>query len=216
MPSVVKWLTSAIDDLMVQSVAVGNLHFVWLMVKLGADPNAKYDSKSSLIHAVFRRDCRLLRFVIEAGADVNMADSFGLTPLHYAAMHGHSTMINILLTYGADPNVQDNVGWTPLHFAINSGTITGAHHLYYAMDDPLLMDIQGRTAFEVQQSSAFPALNVRLLNGRFDVFNPNASFPDWEPRMSAATIRARSLELIRSFHASPRPEDLTFDHSDPW
>lgn len=51
-------------------------------------------------------------------ADVNEADSYGLSPLHIAASLGHTECLRLLLQENAaDPNATDAHGNTPLHLA---------------------------------------------------------------------------------------------------
>ncbi|KAJ4251405.1 hypothetical protein NW762_011387 [Fusarium torreyae] len=51
-------------------------------------------------------------------------DSFGRTPLSYAAQEGHETAVLVLLEAAADINSQDNEGWTALFFATDEGHAT--------------------------------------------------------------------------------------------
>ncbi|WP_376697479.1 ankyrin repeat domain-containing protein [Wenzhouxiangella sp. EGI_FJ10305] len=58
---------------------------------------------------------------IEAGADPNVQDRQGRSPLHVAAWHGQTSIARVLLTSGANPNVRDDaVGETPLHTAVRA------------------------------------------------------------------------------------------------
>jgi ankyrin repeat protein len=61
----------------------------------------------------------MLRFLIDSGADVNLADHKGQhTALHFAAFDLHQEAVRILLQAGADPNAQDAHGWTPMHIVV--------------------------------------------------------------------------------------------------
>jgi uncharacterized protein len=49
-------------------------------------------------------------------AEVNAKDNRGFTPLHWAAMTGHTDIAKLLLTHGAEVNAKSNYG-TPLYVA---------------------------------------------------------------------------------------------------
>lgn len=54
--------------------------------------------------------------------DVTVADTFGLTPLHYACARGNRAAVEVLLTSGkVDVNVRDKQQNTPLHGACRVG-----------------------------------------------------------------------------------------------
>lgn len=68
------------------------------------------------------------RLLIEAGADVNAANSNGTTPLMYAktaAVGNASTdLLQLLLASGADINARDSAGRTALDYVmVNSETV---------------------------------------------------------------------------------------------
>ncbi|KAJ3587165.1 hypothetical protein NHX12_013554 [Muraenolepis orangiensis] len=55
------------------------------------------------------------------GPNVNCVDSTGYTPLHHAALNGHSEVVEALLRNEALTNVADNKGCYPLHLAAWKG-----------------------------------------------------------------------------------------------
>lgn len=55
---------------------------------------------------------------IENGVSVNLRDSEGRTPLHWAVDRGHLKIVEILLNKSADVNAKDNEGQTSLHYAV--------------------------------------------------------------------------------------------------
>ena len=57
------------------------------------------------------------RLLLEYGADPNIQNDYGRTPLHHAASFGTKEIVKELLDYEADPNVPNNNRWTPLHSA---------------------------------------------------------------------------------------------------
>lgn len=72
---------------------------------------------ASAISTVGLQDSVALAADIAAGADVNVSDRDGRTPLHAAALEGIEDATAMLLAAGADPNSRDDGGRTALHFA---------------------------------------------------------------------------------------------------
>lgn len=58
-----------------------------------------------------------VKLAVELGADVNAANTFGLTALHGAAYTGSDAIIRFLVEKGAKVNVTDSAGQTPLTIA---------------------------------------------------------------------------------------------------
>lgn len=59
--------------------------------------------------------------MLRQGADANVANNLGETPLHQAADSGQTALAQLLLDYRGDPNFQQNDGDTPLHHACFRG-----------------------------------------------------------------------------------------------
>ena len=57
--------------------------------------------------------------MIQAGAEVNLADKRGWTPLHHASRNGQVEVITALLAAGADKTIKDKDGKTPHDVAKN-------------------------------------------------------------------------------------------------
>jgi ankyrin repeat protein len=62
------------------------------------------------------------KLMIWTGADVNVRDAYGATPLFAAAGHGHPEVVRLLLQSGADALVLDDRGETALAYSIASGS----------------------------------------------------------------------------------------------
>ena len=52
---------------------------------------------------------------------LNLKNSIGLAPIHYAAYYSNKNIIDILIDYNADINIKDFYGDTPLHYGVKSG-----------------------------------------------------------------------------------------------
>ena len=59
--------------------------------------------------------------LLDAGADVNLADQDGSTPLHQAARRGSKEVVQLLLSKGAKPEAQDKNKATPAKLAHENG-----------------------------------------------------------------------------------------------
>ena len=87
--------------------------------------------------------------LLAAGADANVPDPDGMTPLHFAAMNGQIEAVRLLLAAGADPHAQDSLGRAPLHYAAFSDNTAVLDALRSAGADPgapgLAADHRGET-----------------------------------------------------------------------
>ncbi|XP_057798766.1 acyl-CoA-binding domain-containing protein 1 isoform X2 [Salvia miltiorrhiza] len=76
------------------------------------------DLKLDAIHAFAREgDEGNLVKCIESDVPLNLKDSEGRTPLHWAVDRGHLNITALLLNKNADVNAKDGEGQTPLHYA---------------------------------------------------------------------------------------------------
>ncbi|MHC4540586.1 MAG: ankyrin repeat domain-containing protein [Planctomycetota bacterium] len=64
---------------------------------------------------------QLVEALISEGADVNVGDKRGETPLHYAAQRRYRHVAKLLIADGAQINASSNSGETPLHCATRWG-----------------------------------------------------------------------------------------------
>ncbi|WP_253303100.1 ankyrin repeat domain-containing protein [Wolbachia endosymbiont of Phyllotreta cruciferae] len=69
--------------------------------------------------------CTLVDCLLKAGAEPNIQDYKGKTPLHYyaATYPVEKKYVDSLVSHGADLNIKDNNGKTPLQIAIDKGTL---------------------------------------------------------------------------------------------
>ncbi len=62
-----------------------------------------------------------LQAIIRSGADINLVDSNGWTPVHSSAYHGRLGCLQFLKTAGGKLDLCDNDGNTPAHLAAMEG-----------------------------------------------------------------------------------------------
>jgi len=89
----------------------------------GADPNAVtrcVQKLTPLQYAVGSEDVRMIKLLAKYGANVNLENNIGQTPLFDVAQYGKTDVARTLVKCGADVNVTDRLYHTPLHMAINN------------------------------------------------------------------------------------------------
>lgn len=89
---------------------------------------------------------------IENGVSVNLTDSEGRAPLHWAVDRGHFNVVEILLSKNADVNAKDNEGQTPLHYAAVCEREAIAQLLVKQLADPNLKDDDGNSPLDLSGS----------------------------------------------------------------
>lgn len=81
-------------------------------LRFGANPNpvgGPFFDETPLILAITTRAYVLLPILLEGGADTNLADIYGMTPIVHAVRTGSSKPVALLLAYGADPRLGRNL-----------------------------------------------------------------------------------------------------------
>lgn len=76
-------------------------------------------SMTSLYLSVMNNKQKTFKVLLKAGANLNIADNKGWTPLKKSVDDNRQTMFSQLLKAKADANLVNKDGWTPLHFTVN-------------------------------------------------------------------------------------------------
>jgi ankyrin repeat protein len=89
------------------------------LLKRGAVPSERYhgyEGNESMLHVASRENyVRIVDLLLKHGAEKNIRNDAGRTPLHYAVFKSNSECVEILLNHGVEVNVCDHDGVTPLH-----------------------------------------------------------------------------------------------------
>lgn len=93
-----------------------------------------------------RRDLTWMQFLIGKGANVNLRDAKGVTPLVAAVNANFIEGVELLVGRGARLNESNNAGETPLITAVHNRNVAVMRILLKAGADPDRADNSGRTA----------------------------------------------------------------------
>jgi ankyrin repeat protein len=153
-------------------------------IEAGVSPDVRYPSQTPvLVRAAQQGDSRVVRVLLDAGADCNTVDSRGCTALSCAALSGQLDCVQLLLAAGADPLTADHLGNTPLIVAVMTmgvdcarillpvsdlghyskggmkvlhGAVTIASEVCFELLQPHFADVDVRTRQGVDKSSGAP------------------------------------------------------------
>ncbi|XP_044729691.1 ankyrin repeat, SAM and basic leucine zipper domain-containing protein 1 [Chrysoperla carnea] len=173
------------------AASLGNAEIVSELLINGADPNIHKDSYTPLMAVCsceLERDENLVQCasdLISFNAKVKVADRYGMTPLMFAALHGHEQLVSLLMPL-SDLEAVDTQKWTALFFAVSRGHKNVVEQLLYPDMDLSKTDIRGSTVKEL-------AINKGYLDIAELVTDPNAldlvtledietntAIPEWE------------------------------------
>jgi uncharacterized protein len=96
--------------------------------------------------SVARSDATWIRFLLQRGADPNIRNKKGLTPLQLATALRFTEGVEALVKGGANVNVGDQTGETPLITAVHTGNVRLVRLLLEQGADPDHNDNSGRSA----------------------------------------------------------------------
>ncbi|HEX4848490.1 MAG TPA: ankyrin repeat domain-containing protein [Novosphingobium sp.] len=116
-------------------------------------------SGESALHIVTtRRDLTWMRFLIAKGANVNIRDARGVTPLVIACNLNFVEGVEVLIENGARVDESNNSGETPLITAVHNRNVPLMRLLLKAGADPDRADNSGRSARDYARLTNAPTL----------------------------------------------------------
>jgi len=95
---------------------------------------------------VYDNDLESFKAEFENGADLNMQNKYGWTPLHVAIRRDRRDMVEYLVDKGADIDKVDGVGWTPLMEAVMDEMTDLVGYLIQKGADKSIANQRGATA----------------------------------------------------------------------
>lgn len=164
--------------------------------KLGPDVDLEYN-RSLLGIAAEQRRTKVLRALLERGADIDAADDNGRSALFWAAWGPKSdlALVKLLLERGANPNRRTAFDGTPLHSAIMWEDAEVVAAMVRAGADPSAADASGQSARAAAagKKSLLDALGggVTPTGEPVRIVPPKKAMPPASPRPRGARQRAR-------------------------
>lgn len=119
--------------------------------------------ESELAKAATRGDLARVKALIDEGANVNVTDALGRTPLHMTAFYGRPKTAAHLIASGANVNAKDRVGMTPLHAAVLAGGQQEVELLLDKKADIKVPSEIGLTPLHLAAATGQPQLAALLL-----------------------------------------------------
>lgn len=118
---------------------IGRTEFMTILLEAGANPNYNNGRLPILNSAAGERDTETIKLMLNFGANPNILDDTGGTPLHkyFSSLPlSNLEIINILIENGVDVNKRDNNGETALGLIRRfSSSVSNSEHLTYDITD---------------------------------------------------------------------------------
>ncbi|XP_015234995.1 PREDICTED: arf-GAP with coiled-coil, ANK repeat and PH domain-containing protein 1 [Cyprinodon variegatus] len=132
--------------LLYRSAALQNFPVMADALAHGADVNwvnAAEESSTPLIQAVSVNALAACEFLLQNGANVNLADSNKRGPLHHATILGHTGLVCLFLKRGADYNARDKNDKDPITIAVDNANADIVTLLRIAKMNKEMRDMDG-------------------------------------------------------------------------
>ncbi len=124
-----------------------------------SDPIASgFELSDDLIDAVSDMDVVSLNVLLADGADINVADQKGNTPLMVASKNGNPRIVGIILAHNPDVDVKNADGKTALMIAAEHGQTLVVEQL-----------IEEGANFEAKNAEGFTPLEIARRNGHAEI-----------------------------------------------
>ena len=123
-------------SLMGYAIARGDLELANILINNGLKPDEKrnkFGQTYLMIAGVTRPlNIEILSLLLEAGADIEAKDKYGVTPLLQASGGPNKELLQFLINKGASVHAKSNRGQTTFWYAAQAGRIANLEALYAA------------------------------------------------------------------------------------
>lgn len=175
----------------------GNVATVQLLLRAGADMDAKDANKMTPLHvAAFYGHVDIVQLLLQSGADKDAKAVCDDTPLHYTARNGHTATAQLLLLAGVDQGTKNVYGKTALDVAQERGhtglvklleSVHGSQH-----SDPIISE----THALYEDAGASEALGISSSPSK--VIEANTSMCESMANAGAETVNQKTTSLAQT------------------
>ncbi|RKK66726.1 hypothetical protein BFJ69_g15146 [Fusarium oxysporum] len=150
-------------------------------------------TEDGLMAAVGKGHVEVVKLLLDKGADVNIPDKDGWTPVFSASWNGYVEVVKLLLDKGADVNIPDKNGWTPVSAASANGHVEVVKLLLDKGADVNIPDKNGWTPVSAASANRHVEVVKLLLDKGADV---NIPTKDGRTPVSAASANGHA-EVVK-------------------
>ncbi len=125
----------ALDMALIKTASEGNAGALAVLLQRGARPDAGAGETPALFAAAAANHTECIRVLLDAGADINVRNTKGSTPLMAAAFHGKLDALRQLLDAGADRHLRNNDNTNAEGFAKVRGSVEAVEMLSQNADE---------------------------------------------------------------------------------
>ena len=197
-------------SLLSNAALLGHLRMLRLLLDYGADieSGGRTQNCTPLIHATETGDLNVVKFLLDAGANLNVEASDGTSPLSHAAVAGNLDMIQLLYEHGSDPERENRYGERALVFAVRGGSAVVAFLLQKLGVEVNTQNCSGNTplAVAIMHGNLKAAMLLLKAGANTELANNHGRTPLWY-----AVQRSRPylniVQLLLKYGANPEAED---------